>query len=218
VGVPIVHTTVALFLGFITFWLSSFVPIKIFGLLAGVTMATALAANLVLLPALLATTKIITIWDLLGVKLGDDPARTIPLFAGLRPAQARIVVLMGELKRFAPGESIVREGERGEEMFVIIRGSAQVWAGSDGGRRLIAEHRRGDVFGEMGLVRHDQRTADVVASSDIEVLAVDERFLERIQRRYPRIAAKVFLNLTRILSDRLEQMTDQFLAARARTA
>src|SRR6185503_11481407 len=129
VGVPIVYTTIALFFGFLTFALSSFVPIQNFGILAGVTMATALGANLVLLPALLSTTKIITLWDLLGVKLGDDPARTIPLFAGLRPAQARIVVLMGQLKRFAPGDAIVKRGEMGNEMYVIIQGKTQVWAG-----------------------------------------------------------------------------------------
>ena len=44
---------------------------------------------------------------------------------------------------------------------------------------------------------------------------MDERFLERIQRRYPRIASKVFLNLTRILSDRLQRMTDQYVAAQS---
>src|SRR5262249_6144266 len=120
VGVPIVYTTIALFFGFLTFALSSFVPIQNFGTLAGITMATALCVNLVMLPTLLTTTKIITLWDLLGVKLGSDPARTIPLFAGLRPAQARIVVLMGELRRFRPGETIVRKGERGDEMYVII--------------------------------------------------------------------------------------------------
>jgi predicted RND superfamily exporter protein len=215
VGVPIVYTTLALFLGFLTFGFSSFVPIQNFGILAGTTMATALGANLVLLPALLATTKIITLWDLLGVKLGADPARTISLFAGLRPAQARIVVLMGRLKRFAPGELIVRRGERGDEMYVIIEGTTEVWAGDGSGRRRIAEHRRGDVFGEMGLVRHDERTADVVAAGPVEVLAVDDRFLQRIQSRYPRIASKVFLNLTRILSDRLQRMTEQYVAARS---
>ena len=215
VGVPIVYTTIALFFGFLTFGLSSFVPIQNFGILSGVTMATALGTNLVLLPALLATTKIITLWDLLGVKLGDDPARTIPLFSGLRPAQARIVVLMGEMKRFAPGEMIVRTGERGDEMFVIIQGRTEVWAGTGRERRQVAEHRRGDVFGEMALVRHDQRSADVVAADTVEVLAVDERFLDRIQRRYPRIASKVFLNLTRILSDRLQRMTERVVSARA---
>ena len=215
VGAPIVDTTVALALGFLSFAFSSFVPIKNFGVLAGITMATSLGTNLVLLPALLATTKIITLWNLLGVRLGADPARTIPLFRGLSAAQARIVVLMGQLRRYGPGEHIVRQGERGREMFVIIRGMAEVWAASDGIRRRLTEQHRGDVFGEMAFLRGDERTADVVAASPVEVLAVDERFLDRIQRRYPRIAAKVFLNLTRILSDKLERMTDQYLEARA---
>jgi CRP-like cAMP-binding protein len=149
------------------------------------------------------------------VRLGDDPERTIPLFAGLRRAEARIVVLMGEMRRFQPGDIIIRRGERGDEMYVIIRGATEVWAG-DRDRQRIRDLKRGDVFGEMGLVRQSERSADVVAASDVEVLAVDERFLRRIQRRYPRIASKVFLNLTRILSDRLERTTEQFVAAAAR--
>lgn len=213
VGPPIVYATVALFFGFLTFAFSGFVPIQQFGILSSVTMATALVTNLVMLPALLATTRIITVWDLLSVKLGRDPVRTIPLFAGLRPAQARIVVLMGEIKRFAPGEAIVRRGELGDEMYVIIQGRTEVWAGAGRERRRIAEQKRGDVFGEMGLIRRSERSADVIAADPVEVLAVDQRFLERIQFRYPRIASKVFLNLTRILSDRLQRMTDQYVAA-----
>ncbi len=212
VGAPIIFTTVALFFGFLTFAFSSFVPIQNFGILTGITMATALASNLIVLPAVLATTKIITLWDAVGVKLGENPARTIPLFAGLRRGQARIVVLMGEMKRFGAGEFIVRQGEMGNEMYVIMRGTAEVWAGTDHDRKPIHTMRRGDVFGEMGLVRHAERSTDVVATDQVEVLAVDERFLDRIQFRYPRIASKVFLNLTRILSDRLQRMTDQFVA------
>jgi predicted RND superfamily exporter protein len=212
VGPPIIFTTVALFFGFLTFAFSSFVPIQNFGVLAGFTMAVALVANLVLLPALLATTKIITVWDLVGVKLGDQPTRTIPLFAGLRPNQARIVVLMGELRRFAAGDVIVRRGDRGEEMFLLLDGTVRVWGDSNHDRPPIAEHSRGAVFGEMALVRRVERSADVVAAGPVEVLAVNERFLQRLQSRYPRIASKVFLNLTRILSDRLQFMTDQFIA------
>src|SRR5216117_2945073 len=215
VGVPIVYTTIALFFGFLTFALSSFIPIRNFGILAGVTMATALGANLVLLPALLSTTKIITLWDLLGVKLGDDPAATIPLFADLRPAQARIVVLMGDLRHFAPGETIVRRGEIGEEMYVMIGGRTEVFVGDGAGRQRINELKRGDVFGEMGLVRHAERTADVVAAGDVDVLALDEHFLRRIKNHYPRIASQVFLNLTRLLSDHLQRTTERYVAARS---
>lgn len=214
VGPPILYATVALFLGFLTFGFSSFVPIQQFGVLSAATMGTALITNLVLLPAVLGTTKIITVWDLLAVKLGKDPARTIPLFAGLRPAQARIVVLMGEIRRYQPGETIVRRGDEGDEMYVIIQGSVDVYAGEGSDRRCIARQKRGDVFGEMGLVRKHERTADVVAADAVELLAVDQRFLDRLQFRYPRIASKVFLNLTRIVSDRLQRMTEQFVAAR----
>src|SRR5205809_4477462 len=214
VGVLIVYTTIALFFGFLTSGFSSFVPIQNFGILAGVTMVTSLGANLVLLPALLSTTKIITLWDLLGVKLGDDPAATIPLFADLRPAQARIVVLMGDLRHFAPGETIFRRGEIGEEMYVIIGGRTEVFVGDGAGRQRINELKRGDVFGEMGLVRHAERTADVVAAGDVDVLALDEHFLRRIKNRYPRIASQVFLNLTRLLSDHLQRTTERYVAAR----
>jgi predicted RND superfamily exporter protein len=211
VGVPIVYATVALFFGFLTFAFSSFVPIQSFGILAGVTLLTSLGTNLVLLPALLATSKVITLWDLVAVKLGRDPTRTIPLFAGLRPGQARIVVLMGQIKHFAPGQYIVRQGEQGGEMYVILQGSTEVFAGTGEQRKPIMQMRRGDVFGEMALVRHNVRSADVVAAEPVEVLAVDENFLRRLQLRYPRIAAKVFLNLTRIVSDRLQRMTEQFV-------
>jgi hypothetical protein len=214
VGIPIVYATVAMFFGFLTFAFSSFVPIQNFGILTGVTLLAALVSNLVLLPALLATTKIITLWDLAALRLGEQPEKTIPLFAGLRRGQARIVVLMGHLRHFAPGETIVQRGDEGDEMFVILEGTAQVFAGESRGDALIGEHHRGDVFGEMALIRHSQRSADVRAAGEVEVLAVDRRFLDRIESRYPRIAAKVFLNLSRILSDRLQRMTDLF-AARA---
>ena len=68
----------------------------------------------------------------------------------------------------------------------------------------------------LGLVRGgNERSADVVAASDVEALAVDERFLQRIQRRYPRIASRVLLNLSRILSDRLQRANDRILQALA---
>jgi hypothetical protein len=213
VGRPMAYTTLGLCLGFLILGCSSFVPVKQFGILSGITLACALVANVVVLPALLATTKIITLWDLLRVKLGKDPAQSIPLFAGLRPAQARIVVLMGEIKQFGPRERIVARGEQSDEMYVIIQGTAEVWAGAGEERQRIVQHRRGDVFGEMGLLRHTERSADVVAVDPVEVLAVNERFITRLQARYPRIAARVFLNLTRILSDRLQRMTEQLVAA-----
>lgn len=205
VGKPVFYTSAILFLGFLTLCVSSFVPIREFGLLAATSMVVALAADVVLLPAILSTTRIITLWDLLYLKLGRDPHRAIPLFEGLRPLQAKIVTLMGELKTFAKGQPVVRQGEMGNEMYVLLKGTADIFIQAHGQSRHIARLERGDVFGEMGLVRHHERTADVVASEDVEVLAVNERFLSRVKRRYPRIGAQIFFNVAKILSDRLEE-------------
>jgi hypothetical protein len=67
---------------------------------------------------------------------------------------------------------------------------------------------RGDILGELGLVRHAPRTADVRALEEMELLIVDDHFLRVLRRRYPRIAATVLFNLTQILSDRLQHTTE----------
>jgi predicted RND superfamily exporter protein len=205
VGKPIIYASTALGLGFLVFLFSNFVPIQTFGFLTALTVITALVNDLVLLPALLGTTRIITLWDLLYLKLGKDPHKTIGLFAGLRPSQAKIVALMGELRIVPNGQPIIRQGELGNEMFVLVGGQAEVRVNLNGQSRLLRQVTRGDVFGEMGLIRQHNRMADVIATDEVEVLVVNERFLGRMQRRYPRIGAKIFLNIAKILSDRLEQ-------------
>ncbi len=204
VGKPIIYASAALGLGVLTLLFSNFVPIQKFGLLTAITIAAAFVNDLVLLPALLATTRIITLWDVIALTLGENPHQTIPLFAGLRLSQAKIVTLMGELKAFPCGKPIIQQGEIGNEMYVLIKGTADVFIHTSPERKKVRTLERGDVFGEMGLIRHHERTADVVANEDVEVIAVNENFLNRMQRRYPRIGAKIFLNIAKILSDRLQ--------------
>jgi hypothetical protein len=204
VGKPIIYASAALGLGFLTLLFSNFVPIQKFGLLTTITIAAAFVNDLVLLPALLATTRIITVWDLLYLKLGKDPHKTIGLFAGLRPSQAKIVTLMGELKTFPQGQPIIRRGEMGDEMYVMVSGTADVFLPSATQSRRVRQLKRGNVFGEMGLIGHHERTADVIAAEEVEVIAINERFLNRLQSRYPRISAKIFLNIAKIISARLQ--------------
>ncbi len=205
VGKPSLYASVILFLGFLVLYFSTFVPIREFGMLSAATMVVAFGADVLLLPALLATTKIITLWEVLYLKLGRDPHKTIPLFEGLRPVQAKIVTLMGEFRTFAKGELIVKQGDLGREMFVLINGRADARLNIDGESKLLRSMGRGDVIGEMALIRQNRRTADVIAVDDAEAIVVDERFLSRMQKRYPRIGARIFLNIAKILSDRLDE-------------
>ncbi|HXG19367.1 MAG TPA: MMPL family transporter [Methylomirabilota bacterium] len=203
VGKPALYASLVLCLGFLTLGFSTFVPIREFGFLSAVTIVVGLIGEIALLPALLATTPIITLWDLLYVKLGKDPHKTIGLFANLRPSQAKIVALMGELKSFPRGQAIIRPGDMSNAMYVMISGRAEVRVNSAGHSHSLWEVQRGDVFGVTGLIGSEERVSEVVALEDVEVLAMDERFRTRVWR-YPRIAARVFFNLSTMLLDRLQ--------------
>jgi CRP-like cAMP-binding protein len=96
---------------------------------------------------------------------------------------------------------------------VLLSGQVEVRPRADG--PVIRTLGRGDVIGEMGLIRQRPRSADAACVSPTEYLILDAGFLDRLQRRHPRIAAKVFLNLARILSDRLESTTEMVRGAPA---
>lgn len=205
VGPAMVMTSLALSVGFLVISLSGFLPIRHFGILTSIIMLVALTSDLLLTPALVQRVRIATLWDALRLHLGPDPERAIPMFAGLRPFQARIVVLMGRLTTAEPGTRLTRRGEMGDALFVILSGAADV-ASADG-TRIVRTLGRGDVVGEMGVLRRVARSADVTVRETVDYLIVDEASLERLRRRYPRTAAVVFRNLARILSDRLEHTT-----------
>ncbi|HYD47913.1 MAG TPA: MMPL family transporter, partial [Terriglobales bacterium] len=215
VGQSAFFIALALSAGFFIVCLSNFQPVRHFGLLSGMTMGIALLVELFLTPALVTTTKIATLWDFLFLRLGPEPHRQIPLFEGLRSFQAKLVVLMGRLQTAKPGERIAELGELSPEMYVFLNGHAIVF--HEEPTQVLRTIRRGDVVGEMGLVRASPRSANVIATQPTDYLVLDACHLERLQRRYPRIAATVYLNLARILSDRLETTTTALSQAAGRS-
>ncbi|MFN2376893.1 MAG: MMPL family transporter, partial [Candidatus Binatia bacterium] len=200
VGRPVIATTVTLAAGFLVMVTSNFAIISTFGWLTALTLMVALVTNLFLVPAILATVPVISVWDLVSSRLGPSPHLTIPLFEGLGRLGVRLVVLLGRLRTFRRGEFVVRRGDEGREMYLILTGSGQVQL--DHGVNIPLP--RGGIVGEMALLRRAPRGADVVASSDLDALVIDEAFLRRLSIRYPRLASKFFLNIARILSDRLD--------------
>ena len=215
VGPPVVFTTLALTLGNLVQAVSGFVPIQQFAYFSALNVVTSLLADLLLMPALVSTVRFVTIWDLVALKLGHAPEDTIPLFNGLTRSQARIAILMGQIRTVACGERFVTQGAPANEMFVLLSGRAEVRVNGREGPVTLNCHGPGAVIGEMGLLRNQARSADVVALEATEVLRVDERFFDVLRRRYPRIASVVLKNLSRTLSDRLQVMTERMLGAAA---
>jgi uncharacterized protein len=217
-GKPILFTTFTIGLGFSVLMLSNFKPTAVFGLLMMITMASALVADLFLLPSLMLHVELVTLWDLLKVKLGKDPQQGIPLFKGLSRTQVHYVLMAGALKVHERGDLIFRKGEVSDSMYAIISGAMEVVDlseedrdGAQGFKRVISTLGSGDVVGEMGMIRSCKRSATVIATERTELLQINDRMMRRLQWLYPPTAHRFFFNLMTILCDRLEHLTNTYL-------
>jgi predicted RND superfamily exporter protein len=205
VGRPVTYTTACLCLGFLAMTTSQLQNQREFAALAAFTLAFAWLVDVVFTPALAARMRVVTLWDVLTLDLGEDPQRSIPLFRGLTKHQSRIAALMTSLRGYAAGHSLMRTGETGDDMFVLIHGRMEALVpGRDGMVRVGIE--RGDLVGEIGFF-HGRRTADVEAVTDVVLLRLTAESLERLRRRYPRIGAQIYRNLSHELADRMARST-----------
>jgi len=126
VGRPIVFTTLTIGVGFSILTLSSFKPTAIFGILMVITMFSALVGDLILLPSLMLHVELVTLWDLLRLKIGRDPHLGIPIFGGLTRTQAHYVLMAGALREFQAEEVLFRKGEPSDFMYVVLSGEMDV--------------------------------------------------------------------------------------------
>jgi hypothetical protein len=191
---PVTFTSLTLCAGFLVLTTSELRSQAQFGALTALTLGVAWVVDVTLTPALCAGVRIVSLWDVLRLDLGPEPHRSIPLFAGLKDREARTFALMADIVDLEAGRLVIREGEEGSDMFVVIDGALSAWVDREGGRRELAKFGRGDLFGETGHFGQ-RRTANVETLSRVRLLRFEDDDLERLLRRYPRVAAHVYRNL-----------------------
>jgi predicted RND superfamily exporter protein len=208
VGPPVTFTSIALCIGFGILSTASMQSLADFGLLAAFTLGVAWLADVTFTPALAAGMRIVTLWDIATLDLGPEPERSVPLFRGLSRGQARITALMCRMVEHSAGERLIRSGDRADGMYLVLDG--KLVSSTAGGAQAVGlnVHERGDVIGEIGVLR-GTRTADVDCQTDVRLLLIDASSLERLRRRYPRTAAQVYRNLSGILAERLDRVTQR---------
>jgi predicted RND superfamily exporter protein len=202
VGRPVTLTSVGLCLGFLVLMDSELRMQAQVGIMASYALAIAWLCDFMLTPALCATVRFTTLWDALTLDLGKNPQESIPLLNGLRASQARIVALMARVINVPQGKRLIHDGEDGNEMYVVIEGKLGASIAGKDGPINVATYGRGDVVGEAGLF-YEKRTADVDVIEDSRLLCLTQSNLDRLSRRYPYIATKVFRNLNKVLATRL---------------
>lgn len=136
-------------------------------------------------------------------------AERVKAFHGLAPAEIAEVLAHAEKCTFEPGMAIVKEGNIGTHMYVIIEGEAKVTKQGRDGEVELARLEPADSFGEMALADNEARSATVAAVSPCVLVRLGEQAFNA----RPEIGAKVYRNIARVLAQRLRN-ADELLAWR----
>ncbi len=90
-----------------------------------------------------------------------------------------------QVHRYGRGERMIQEGDPGDSMFVMLRGTAAVSIARNGTSVRVGAMRQGDCFGEFALLTGEPRTATVRAEHDCEVLEIGKPIMAGILRDSP---------------------------------
>jgi len=106
------------------------------------------------------------------------------------------------VKNYDSGEIIVTEGKSGDCMYVIQKGTVEVYQTLNGKEVHLAKLKEGDFFGEMAIFEKEIRSASARALDPVQILMVDKKnFLDRIEEN-PSLA----FNIVRKMSNRIRAM------------
>jgi len=115
----------------------------------------------------------------------------VPVFAPLSEEEIERLARASVKRTFAPNEPIVRKGQEGRSMFVIIRGNVRVQIPDTDGQQVINRLSTNDFFGEMSLLTGEPRSATVVAEDEVDVLEIRKRALKPIFESNPELMNSV---------------------------
>jgi len=145
--------------------------------------------------------------------------RRIPLFQHMTYKELLGILGVARGRQFKAGQTIINEGEAGDELFIIFRGKVEVRKAG----MAIATLRAGGHFGEMGLVDQAPRSATVAAGEETSAISIDRENLLKLMRRDSLLAVKLLWSFVQVLSARLRNTNEALTGLkseldRARTA
>jgi CRP-like cAMP-binding protein len=131
------------------------------------------------------------------------------LLDGLTAEERAKIERIGHGRIFRAGECVVIEGESAHAVYLVLRGRLDVQKPLGEGRvKTLAQLKPLDCFGEMAFLDQEPRSANVMAVTDGELLAIPMAAFADLMERDPAIGMKIYRELARILAGRLRTLDE----------
>ncbi|WP_293935884.1 mechanosensitive ion channel family protein [Iodobacter sp.] len=113
----------------------------------------------------------------------------LELLASLKEEELQTLADKLRFTPYVAGDVMIRQGEKVEWLYIIIKGEAEAWVQpTRGERKLLAQLGPGSFFGEMGLMTGEAIRATVVVSSNVECYRIDKESFQQILLSRPELA------------------------------
>ena len=166
-------------------------------------------------------------------RLGDEFLQTSALLEDMSPAEVDLLGSAMLRVRAEPGQVMIREGEVGEWMMLILSGTVDVTrsleaagerdddapeahepsadTGADANFSRVAVLKRGSTLGEMSMLDSEPRYASCTAIDAVEAGVLGRRAIGLLIRDHPAVGAKLLVKITQLMAQRLRNTSNQLV-------
>ncbi len=134
-------------------------------------------------------------------------AQRIALFKGVAPEDVHKIFAKGMTQVTEKDNVIFYEGTSGNQMFVVLSGTVDLYSG----KKKIATLRSGEMFGEMALINNEPRSATAVAAERSQLFVLSETAFQKLMTK--RISIRILLNIVGVMSGRIREANKRLAAA-----
>jgi CRP/FNR family cyclic AMP-dependent transcriptional regulator len=130
-------------------------------------------------------------------------ARLLPphaLLSSCGSAELADLLSGGTMQSRRKGDTLLRQGDRGDTLLILVAGTARISMVASNGREIILDYAEpGTVLGEIAVLDGGERTASVVATQDVQVLTLTAVAFEAFVARHPAMAWRLLREMARRL-------------------
>jgi CRP-like cAMP-binding protein len=117
----------------------------------------------------------------------SELAKVSKLFEALDEAGRKKLLGLSHKLHFEPGAEICKEGEKGEEFYVVTKGQVKVTADDFGNAKELATLGPGQFFGEMAVLSHQPRQATCTALTAVDLVGFPRPAVDAVLAEYPAV-------------------------------
>lgn len=146
--------------------------------------------------------------DAMGIQPGA--LRRIKMLADVDERLLASLLTYVEVVKVAPFGTVVRKGEHGDALFLVLEGEVRARVMIEGRETTLTTMGVGECFGELAIVDQAPRSADVIANQPTVLIKVSEAALKKMFAEAPALAAPFMFALTRVIAQRVRLLTKRY--------